>query len=143
MSIFPFVQPEAYQNPGEALPLYTDVKWDFDRMAPVYVGGEPVITTGAEAVLGWAARALLTPRFISPAYSWGYGNETYLLIGKQWSPETKTAEAARYVRDCLMQSPYITSVPEIAVDFENGTLYVRAKIETVYGSGKLEVTRNV
>ena len=127
MSIFPFVQPVAYQNPGEALPLYTDVKWDFDRMAPVYVGGEPVITTGTEAVLGWAARALLTPRFISAAYSWGYGNETYLLIGKQ----------------CLMQSPYITSVPEIAVDFVNGTLYVRAKIETVYGSGKLEVTRNV
>lgn len=142
MSIFPFIQPDlAAEETG--LPLYVDVQWDFEAHRPVYEAGEPVLVSGLPAVLGWAARALLTPRFTSAVYSRAYGNGAHALLGKEWIYETKRAEAERHVRRCLQASPYIKEAAGMEVEFDGGLLKVSCTVLTVYGPGRLEVEANV
>lgn len=81
-----------------------------------------------------------TARYLNEIYSWNYGSEAVALIGQQWEADTKTAEAERYVRECLMQYPYITAVKDTKAVFDDGQLTVSAKIITPYGSQSLEVT---
>lgn len=139
-SIFPFIQPAAFPSAAEEQEVYRDVKWDFAAGRPVCVRGEPVIVSGLPAVMSWAWRALRMERFLHVAYSWDYGNEIQAMIGQQWLPETKIAEAARYTKECLLQNPHITDVRDIKVGFADGMLSVSARLETVYGSDMLEVT---
>ena len=48
------------ENPGAALPLYTDVAMDYDRGEPRWESGNPVVVTGLEAVKSWAWRTIAT-----------------------------------------------------------------------------------
>lgn len=137
---FPFVQPQVYTEIEEqALPLYTDIRWDFFNDKPVFVRGEPVVTTGLQAVMSWAWRALKQERFLNEIYTWNYGNEIMTLIGQQWLRETKLAEAIRYIRECLMVSPYITGATDVAVVFDDGLVTLSCTIQTIYGEDTLNV----
>lgn len=138
MSIFPIIQPQTSEAVTE-LKMYKEVKWDFEMNVPVYVNGSPVIISGKEAVLVWAWKALHTPRFRHEIYSWDFGCEAESLIGLPYSEELKQSEAARYVRECLLVSPYITGVNSISVTFAGETLSISCSIETIYG----EVSMNV
>jgi len=142
MSIFPFIQPQAYTEipaAEEPLPLYRDIEWNFERNKPVFVRGEPVIVSGLSAVMSWAWRALHQERFVNEIYTWNYGNELLTMIGQQWLQETKLAEAVRYIRECLMVSPYIKGVNDIRASFEDGLVTIACRVVTVYGEQGLEV----
>jgi len=132
MSLFPSIQPQSVKT-GTELKLYKEVKWDFENNIPVFKNGSPVIVTGKEAVLVWAWKALHTPRFRYEIYTWDYGCEVESLIGQPFTDELKQAEAARYVRECLLINPYITGVSDVSVSFGDGTLNISCTIETVYG----------
>jgi len=138
-SIFPFVQPQKYEETSSELPLCVDVEWDFRNDKPVFRNGKPVFTSGLPAVLSWAIRALKTPRFDNEIYTWDYGCEVGRLKGEDWDDGAKKAEAERYVRECLTQYPYITGISNVETDFDNGELKLAATIETVYGNARLEV----
>lgn len=137
MSLFPIIQPQIAQaiEPG----LYKEVKWDFEKNIPVFKNGSPVIVTGKEAVFVWAWKALHTPRFRYEIYTWGYGNAAESLIGQPFTEELKQAEAARYIKECLLTNPYITGVSNISVSFGDGTLKIGCTIETVYGQVEINV----
>ena len=66
-----------------------------------------------------------------------YGCEAEALIGQPYTDELKQAEAARYVRDCLMTNPYITDVTDITIVFEENNLQITCKISTIYGEVSL------
>ena len=138
MSLFPIIQPETAEQTVD-LPLCREVKWDYENNIPVWRGGEPVIVSGAQAVLSWAYRALQVPRYRFAVYTWGYGNECESLIGTAYTDELKQAEAARYVRECLLVHPYISEVSEVRVKFDEGALRVSCVLETVYGEVDLDV----
>lgn len=138
MSLFPIIQPQAIETAMD-LPLYKEVKWDFERNAPVFKNGSPVIVTGKEAVLVWAWKALHTPRFRYEIYTWNYGCEIEELIGQPFTEELKRSEAARYVRECLLINPYITDVSDVKVSFANDTLSISCTIETIYGEVEIDV----
>lgn len=138
MNLFPIIQPQTVEVSTE-LPLYKEVKWDFEKNIPVFKNGSPVIVSGKEAVLVWAWKALRTPRFRYEIYSWDYGNEAESLIGQPFTDELKQSEAARYVRECLLINPYIIDVSNISVSFGDGTLNISCTIETVYGEAELNV----
>lgn len=128
--IFPFIEP---QREAQPLPLYKDVK--FKNGTPVFKNGEPVFVEGHEAVMSWAYCALSTERFKHNIYTHDYANEINSLIGKPFTNSTKTAEAKRYIEECLLQSPYIKSVDNISVEFDDGLLSVSCEINTIYGKG--------
>ena len=130
-TIFPFIQPDNKEK--KTLPLYRDIKWDFARDTPMFRSGNPVIAYGLEAVKTWAYCALRTTRFRHIIYTHNYGNEIESLIGKPFSTSVKTAEAKRYIEECLTVSPYIRSVTDISVAFSDGKLSIDCSINTVYG----------
>lgn len=132
MSLFPLIQPEVAKERA-ALPLCREVAWDYKENTPVWRGGNPYFVTGARAVLSWAYRALQVPRFRFSVYTFGYGNECDNLVGTAYTDELKQAEAARYVRECLLVNPYISDVTGVRVRFDGGTIRIECVLETVYG----------
>lgn len=138
MSIFPSVSSYGQNTRSSALPLCKDWKWDFDRDLPVFKHGEPVTVEGKEAVKVWCWNALKTVRARYRIFSRDYGSDLEKLIGRNYLETTKKAEAARYVRDCLMVSRYVTSVERITVTFKDDDLTISCIVHTVYGDFPLE-----
>lgn len=136
--LFPIIQPEVVQEETE-LPLYREVKWDFEKGEPVFRGGEPVVAEGAEAIKTWVWKALVTERARYEIYSWNFGSEVENLIGQPYTDELKRAEAVRYVREALEINPYITEVTAASVDFDNGVLTIDVTVDTVYGEVQAHV----
>lgn len=141
MTLFPMIQPEAVETPGEEeeYPLYREVKWDYETNAPVFRGGNPVFVEGVQAVQVWAWKALNTPRFRYEIYSWNYGSEVESLVGEAYSDELKKAEAARYVKECLLINPYIADVKNLSVEFSGDMLTIGGTLVTVYGEAEIHV----
>ena len=126
------VQPTKKSN----LPLYKECKWDFENNKPVFMNGQPVIISGHEAVLTWAHHALLTVRGRWEIHTANYGSDIETLIGSSWSSELVTAEAMQYIKECLLESPYITSVFCSDISFSGSTLTIKCKIETIYSESE-------
>lgn len=136
-TLFPSIQPEITGE--KELKLYKEIKWDFENNIPVFKNGSPVVVEGREAVLIWAWKALHTPRFRYEIYTWDYGSEVESLIGQPFTDELKKAEAARYVKECLLINEYITGVSNITVLFKDGAIKINCTIETLYGGGEINV----
>ncbi len=138
MSIFPMIDPGTAVAGEQALPLYREAAWDFQRDVPVFRGGEPVVWEGKEALKVWIWRALRTPRFRYEIYTWAYGSEFESLIGQAYTDAVKTAEAPRYLRECLLVNPYIKEVRDISVSFAAARLAVKGTAVTVYGEVRFD-----
>lgn len=133
-SIFPIISPP--ENPGgqdRNLPMCKEVAWDFENDVPIFRGGEPAVVTEKEALKVWIWRALRTPRFKYEIYTWAYGSEFESLLGQAYNDSVKTAEAPRYLRECLLVNPYIKQVKDISVSFETARLTVKGTAVTIYG----------
>lgn len=133
-SIFPIISPP--ENPGgqdRNLPMCKEVAWDFENDVPIFRGGEPAVVTEKEALKVWIWRALRTPRFKYEIYTWAYGSEFESLLGQAYNDSVKTAEAPRYLRECLLVNPYIKQVKDISVSFEAARLTVKGTAVTIYG----------
>lgn len=137
MSLFPMIQPQVVA-PKE-LQLCKEVAWNYEENKPVFKNGSPVIVTGKEAVFVWAWKALNTPRFRHEVYTWDYGNEAESLIGQPISEEMKTSEAARYIKECLLTSPYISAVSNVRISFTGDVLKASCTITTIYGEADINV----
>lgn len=138
MSDYPYLNP---RTKGQTdADLYTDVKWDMDADRPVFNNGKPIMVSGLLAVISWAFRALGTVRYEKKAYSANYGNETKNLLGKQWSRETRTAEAKRYVEEALRPNPYISGISDFKAAYDDGCFTIEFMLETVYGNIGLKRT---
>lgn len=134
MSLFPLISaPQESAAQAATLPLAREVAWDFERNIPIWRGGAPVYVTGQKAVKVWAWNALHTPRSRHAVYTWDYGLGLYELTGRTWSEDIKRSEAIRYIRECLLVSPYITSVEQISVELDGAALNISATMNTVYG----------
>ena len=134
MSIFPMIQPVVDEtSETQTLPLAQEVAWDYENDRPIYRRGEPVTVTGKEAVKVWIWNAIHTERYRYEIYSWAYGSEFHSLIGQAYTPDLKTAEAPRFLKECLLVNPYITAVNNITVEFEGSRLTVTGTAMTVYG----------
>lgn len=137
MSIFPMISPPVDQEgQSQTLPLCKEVAWDFERDAPIFRDGEPVVVEGKEALKVWIWRALRTPRFKYEIHTGAYGSEFETLLGQAYTDAVKTAEAPRYLKECLLIDPYITAVKDISITFEAARLTVRGTAVTIYGEVK-------
>lgn len=92
-----------------------------------------MVVMGKEALKVWIWRAIRTPRFKYEIYTWAYGSEFESLLGQAYTDSIKTAEAPRYLRECLLINPYITDVKDISVTFFSAKLTVRGTAVTIYG----------
>lgn len=135
MSLFPLIEaPDTGQLQTDgSLPLCREVDWNFETNRPVWRGGQPVIVTGARAVLVWTWNALHTQRFAHDVFSSNYGQDMFQLVGRPCSEGVRQSEAIRILRDTLLVNPYITAVEQVGVAFEGSTLHLTARLKTIYG----------
>ena len=136
--LFPLFQ-TAPQSAAAALPLLRDVAMDYEKGAPLFAGGNPVVVSGLEALKSWAWRAIQTARYRYSSFSWDYGCELENLVGQPYGQDTRRSEAVRYVREALEVCPYITSAQAVVEGLEGSSLHIRVVMRTVYGDGTLEV----
>lgn len=139
-TLFPSLDTTAAAVTAQSLPLYREVAWDFKADRPVFQNGEPVIAEGSAAVEVWAWHALQVPRYHHPYESFGYGCELERLRGQLYTAETKEAEAARYIQEALLASPYIRQVSVRDVSSAGDRLSFTVSYTDVY---RQEVTINV
>lgn len=132
-------QAPAVSRGTEALPLYRDAAVDYKTGLTRWSGGRPVVVHGLEAVKSWAWRAVNTARYLFPALSWDYGNELTSLVGHPYRAESKLSEAARYVEECLLASPYILEARTTETTLEGSSLRLRVRFRSVYGEEELYV----
>lgn len=138
MSIFPMIDPsESGEAVVQTLPLCREAAWDFERDVPVFNGGRLETVTGKEAVKVWIWKALHTQRCRYEIYSQSYGSDLESLVGQGYSDAVKTAEAPRYLEECLLANPYIKAVKDMTVTFVGARLTVAGTAVTVYGEVEL------
>ena len=106
---------------------------DYAAGTPRWERGNPVIVSGLEAVKSWAWRAILTARYRWPSFDWSYGCELESLVGQPYQADTKRSEAARYIREALLVSPYITDCQVRDIQFDGSTLHMEVEFSTIYG----------
>ena len=140
MSLFPLIdRPDDGVIAAAAnLPLYRETDWNFQTNEPVWRGGNPVMVTGARAVLVWAWNALHTERFAHDVFSSDYGPDFSTLRGKPYTEEVRQAEAIRIIRESLLVNPYITDVTQVSAEFADSTLTLRFKLTTIYGEVSID-----
>lgn len=140
MSIFPSMTASVSPSAAPAaLPVAREVMWDFKTNTPVWRAGNPLTVTGLEAVKVWCWRALHVRRYVHEIYSFAYGCDAWELIGRAFTEQLKTSEAARYVRECLLINKYITDVKDVAVDFSGDTVSISCTVVTIYGEAEIHV----
>lgn len=138
-NLFPFLSRQIINTSKKTLPMYTEIKWDFNTNSMVIENGEPVIVYGAMAVKTWAYHTLSCERFRHLIFSWHYGCEAKSLIGKNYNTNLSEAEFKRFVEEALLINPYITDVKLMEFKFFEGTLDATIEITTIYGKESLNV----
>jgi len=135
MSLFPFINGDTagVVSTTAELPLCKDYAWDFDRNMFILRDGNFIVVEGLEAVKVWIYKAMRTPRYAHLGYTWNFGHELEILIGTSMSKSLIQSEAQRFVEECLLASPYILSVSDVAVTQNKDKMTLEFTVNTVYG----------
>ena len=126
----------ATTSTAEALPLFKEYAWDFEKDCFIYdKDGKHILLEGNEAIKVWCYKALKTERFMYLAYTHGFGIELYPFMAKVMGIMQRKSELKRIVTEALMVNPYIVSVDSISFDENNRNeeMDIRIAMTTVYG----------
>ena len=132
MSLFPFIRSDTEEV--RHITIYKEYEFDFNNN--ILTGK---ILEGKEALTMWIYKALLTPRYIHPIYSWDYGQDLDELIGQGYEVDYIKSEVERKVAECLMINHQIIRCHSFEINLINDTLHITFTAETTFG----EVTINV
>ena len=136
-SIFPSFVDEVRaieQNKNNTLPVAKEIAIDFSTGNPIIKNGDFVIVEKNEAIKVWCYYALKIAKGRFLAFTNNYGSELEeKLIGKQYNSDTYS-KIKRIVEDCLLVNPYIKSIDNIQVDFDD-RLTIEIELTTVYQKG--------
>lgn len=139
MALFPLIESPTAPGSGIKLPLFREVAWDFSKNIPIWRGGEPAYCSGSAAVHVWAWNTLHAEKGLHDVFTLNHGlGIREGLTGKPYTDDVRTSEAVRYVRDALLVNPYITAVESVSVTFEESTLTVKCRLQTIYGEVNLD-----
>ena len=136
-SIFPSFVEEVKaieQNKNNTLPVAKEIAIDFSTGNPIIKNGDFVIVEKNEAIKVWCYYALKIAKGRFLAFTNNYGSELEeKLIGKQYNADTYN-KIKRIVEDCLLVNPYIKSIDNVQVEFDD-KLTIEIELTTVYQKG--------
>lgn len=141
MDNFPFVgTPNDYIVAGATeLPTPRDIAVDFETGEVLTdESGQVRIVEGVEAIKVWAYLAIKTQRDQHQIFTENYGSRHEELIGLEYTKELTESEAYRYIKECLMENPYILNVKNLGVYKKEDKLKINIDIETIYGTDNLK-----
>ena len=136
-SIFPSFVEEVKaieQNQNNTLPVAREIAIDFNTGNPIIKNNDYVIVEKNDAVAVWCYYALKIAKGRFLAFTRNYGSELEeKIIGKQYNSDTYS-KVKRIVEDCLLVNPYITSIDNVTVSF-NDKINIEIELTTVYEKG--------
>ena len=136
-SIFPSFVEEVKaieQNKNNTLPVAKEIAIDFSTGNPIIKNGDYVIVEKNEAIKVWCYYALKIAKGRFLAFTSNYGSELEeKIIGKQYNSDTQK-QVKRIVEDCLLVNPYIKSIDNVQVEF-NDRLTIEIELTTIYQKG--------
>ena len=136
-SIFPSFVEEVKaieQNKNNTLPVAKEIAIDFNTGNPIIKNGDFVIVEKNFAIQVWCYYALKIAKGRFLAFTNNYGSELEeKIIGKQYNSDTYS-KVKRIVEDCLLVNPYIKSIDNIQIDFDD-KLTIEIELTTVYQKG--------
>ena len=136
-SIFPSFVEEVKaieQNKNNTLPVAKEIAIDFNTGNPIIKNNDFVIVEKNDAVAVWCYYALKIAKGRFLAFTNNYGSELEeKLIGKQYNSDTYS-KVKRIVEDCLLVNPYIKSIDNVKVEFDD-RLTIEIELTTVYQKG--------
>ena len=136
-SIFPSFVEEVKaieQNKNNTLPVAKDIAIDFNTGEPIIKNGDFVVVEKNEAIKVWCYYALKIAKGRFLAFTNNYGSELEeKIIGKQYNSDTYS-KVKRIVEDCLLVNPYIKSIDNVTVSF-NDKINIEIELTTVYQKG--------
>ena len=136
-SIFPSFVDEVRaieQNKNNTLPVAKEIAIDFSTGEPIIKNGDFVVVEKNEAIKVWCYYALKIPKGRFLAFTNNYGSELEeKIIGKQYNSDTYS-KVKRIVEDCLLVNPYIKSIDNVTVSF-NDKINIEIELTTVYEKG--------
>ena len=136
-SIFPSFVEEVKaieQNTNNTHPLAKEIGIDFSTGNPIIKNKDYVIVEKNEAIKVWCYYALKIAKGRFLAFTNNYGSEwEEKIIGKQYNSDTYS-KVKRIVEDCLLVNPYIKSVDNLAVSFDD-KINIEIELTTVYQKG--------
>ena len=136
-SIFPSFVEEVKaieQNQNNTLPVAREIAIDFSTGNPIIKNRDYVIVEKNDAVAVWCYYALKIAKGRFLAFTNNYGSELEeKLIGKQYNSDTYS-KVKRIVEDCLLVNPYIKSIDNVTVSF-NDKINIEIELTTVYQKG--------
>ena len=137
MSIFPSFAEQVRMienNKSSSLPMATEIAIDFNSGEPLIINGDFVKVYGDSAIKVWCYYALKIPKGRFLAFTSNYGSELEEKIRvKQYNSDTYS-KVKRIVEDCLLVNPYIKSIDNIQIDFDD-KLTIEIELTTVYQKG--------
>ena len=136
-SIFPSFVDEVRaieQNKNNTLPVAKEIAIDFSTGNPIIKNNDYVIVEKNEAIKVYCYYALKIAKGRFLAFTNNYGSELEeKIIGKQYNSDTHS-KVKRIVEDCLLVNPYIKSIDNVQVEF-NDKLTIEIELTTVYQKG--------
>ena len=136
-SIFPSFVDEVRaieQNKNNTLPVAKEIAIDFSTGNPIIKNKDYVIVEKNEAIKVWCYYALKIAKGRFLAFTNNYGSELEeKIIGKQYNSDTHS-KVKRIVEDCLLVNPYIKSIDNVTVSF-NDKINIEIELTTVYEKG--------
>lgn len=95
--------------------------------------GKVLLVDRLEAYVQWCNKVLITKRYKHLSYTSKYGQEYYMLIGKNLSKSAIELEVSRMTREALKVHPYTKSVSNFKFEWNTNkeTLDFQFKITTV------------
>lgn len=142
MSIFPFTDPEQVKTGQRRIPMAREYAYDFYKGDFKLKNNKPYLVEGKEALKIWVTKALLTGRYKEVIHTWSYGSEFEdKIIGRGYSKGLVKSEAERYTTECLdaSLSDYINDMKDFVISFEDNTLTIAFKIDSIYGEVEIDV----
>lgn len=132
MNLFPEFAISPSDLADEALPIYREWAYDFEKNEFLTRNGQYYLVEKDEAIRIWVFKALHTVRYRYQAYSHRYGHEQESLIGLSQDREILESEIQRYIEECLLVNPYIKEVGNFEFKYGEKNI-VNFQVTTVYG----------
>jgi hypothetical protein len=141
MSLFPFIDGlvNGEEVEEEELPLYKEFDWNFNENRFKLVDGKFVVVEGKDALKIYIYKALITVKNRYIIYSDEYGSDLEELIGKGFTNGFIRSQVKRYIKESLLINPYIESINNFKLDFEEDVLKISLNIGTIYGEVSINV----
>lgn len=136
MNLFPFsgLEENITEEQNNELPPLKEIAIDFKTGNPIIENREVKTVEGVEALKVWIYKALKSERFVYKAYTQDFGNEMYMLFGRNYTQALVNAEAKRYAKEALEINPYIKEVVVKSINFNKDKLTINLDVESVFGN---------